>query len=424
MQLIENFSEFTCSPTLEANQKAEILRKAGREIIHMGFGQSPFPVPERLKQALIENVGEKTYLPTSGLPELCQHVREYYKKRIGFDDDTYDVMVAPGSKLLLYALQMAIKGDLIMPDPSWVSYAPQSRMLGRDVIMTPASLTDKGYTIDPESLQQSITAAQKAGKNPSKIILNYPSNPTGLSITEENLKEIAKICRKENILIISDEIYGAVDFHENYKSIATIAPDITAVTSGLSKHLSLGGWRLGVALIPKKINGLFAMLNNIASETWSCVSSPIQFACVEAYKEHQDIEDHIKACTAIHGLMNTFIADELRQLNLTLPLPQGAFYNYPDFEHYREKLVKNGIKTSQDLSNALLEQEAILTLPGVAFGSPAEKLVLRLSGCDYDGENALNAYLEGEKLDKNFIEKHAPNVFIAPKLYKAFLDRL
>lgn len=122
------------------------------------------------------------------------------------------------------------------------------------------------------------------GLNPSKLILNYPSNPTGLTIPVENLKEIAKVCIDEDILIISDEIYGFVAFDSVYRTISKYAPDNTAITSGLSKHLSLGGWRVGIGFIRKAVGGLNSLLCNIASETWSCVPAPIQQACIDAYK--------------------------------------------------------------------------------------------------------------------------------------------
>jgi len=252
--------------------------------------------------------------------------------------------------------------------------------------------------------------ARAEGKHPSKIILNYPSNPTGLTFTEENLKGIAKVCVEEDILIISDEIYGFVAFDGAYRTIAKYAPTHTAITTGLSKHLSLGGWRFGIGFIPKAVDGLNKLMNNIASETWSCVPAPMQQAVIEAYKGHKDIEDHIQACTDIHGHMNKYIAAGLSGHGINAPMVQGAFYNYPNFEPFRADLAKIGIKTSKDLQAHLMKNYGLASLPGTAFGAEPGVLTLRLSGCDYDGAKALAAYQAGEKLDEAFIEKHAPHV--------------
>jgi len=421
MQLIKRFSAFELSPTLAANEKAQIMRDAGKSVIHMGFGQSPFPVPERLQRALGGHVIEKSYLPTAGLDELRTTVLAYYQDKAGINADDYDVMVAPGSKLILYALQMAIEGDLLLTVPSWVSYAPQSHMLARHVIKVPTCLGNDGYYIDPEQLAATIRDARSEGHNPRKIILNYPSNPTGLSITHQNLNDIADVCRKEGIFIISDEIYGLVSFEKQYRSISQFAPDITAVSTGLSKHLSLGGWRMGVGLIPKAVDGLFSMMNNIASETWSCVSSPLQYAAIEAYKGHKDIENHIERCTDIHQLMNCYLAQGFKDIGLNIAMPQGAFYTYPDFGPFKERLDKRMIRTSQELADSLLEEQGVLTLPGHVFGDAPDVLTLRVSGCDYDGGAALRAYVDGQKLNDEFIADYAPNIFEAPRRYKAFL---
>lgn len=412
------------SPTLWANDLVHEKRANNETVYHMGFGESPFPVPERLQKALAAAAHRKEYLKAEGLSDLVRAVQEYYRPIYG---DAYidqsDVLIAPGSKLILYALQMAIEGDLLMPVPSWVSYEPQAKMLHTDVIKVPTILNDTGYHIDPDGLRQIIHAARKEGKNPTKIILNAPNNPTGLTIPTSELPALAKLCSEEDIFIISDEIYGLVSFDGQYRSIAPSAPAITAVTSGLSKHLSLGGWRIGIGFVPKGVNGLHNALRSITSETWSCVSSPIQQASIEAYKRHQDVEDHIQACTDIHALMNQTIANGLRRHGIVAPSVQGAFYNYPDFAPFRAQLAARGIYTSQHIHETLLTEYNLATLPGKAFGAEEDALTLRLSGCDYDGVAALAAYQSGATLDKAFIEKYAPRVLKAIDIFGAFVAK-
>ena len=419
--LVKTATEFELSPTLAANEMVAKRRTEGKDVMHMGFGESPFPVPERLQDALKAGVGRKEYLPTGGLHELRETVAQYYADKVGLDTSKFDVIVAPGSKLVLYALQMAVEGDLLMPVPSWVSYKPQARMLHTNVIKVPTTLDENGFYIDPEGLRDAINNARAKGQNPSKLILNYPSNPTGLTISEDNLKGIAEVCVKEDILIISDEIYGFVNFDGVYRTIAKYAPSHTAVTSGLSKHLSLGGWRIGIGFIPKAVDGLYGLLCNIASETWSCVPAPIQQAVIEAYKGHDDIEAHIQACTDIHKVMNQYISRELQEIGVHAPTPQGAFYNYPNFEAHKGALNAAGIKTSKDLADTLLSNYGLASLPGTAFGAEPDVLTLRLSGCDYDGAAALKAYQSGEALDDTFIVKHAPRVKAATETFAQFL---
>ncbi len=420
---LNHFSNnFELSPTLAANETVVRLRGEGKTIIHMGFGQAPFPVHERLKKGLADNAGNNSYLPSLGIGELRDAIMSYYSDVIDVNSATHDVIVAPGSKLLLFAAQMAVKGDLLMPVPSWVSYEPQARMLRTKVIKVQTRLDDDGYHIDADMLQNAIDDARAEGMNPTKIILNYPNNPTGLTIKDAELEAIAKVCIKENILIISDEIYGLVSFDGKYRSISKYAPDNTIVTTGLSKHMSLGGWRMGLAIVPKSLEGFTSMMQSIASETWSCVPSPIQYAVLEAYKGHEDVEDYIKDSASIHTYINTYIAEGLRKIGITCPLPQGAFYVYPDFAPYRETLRQKGVKTSQELVNHLLETYGLVSLPGTAFGEEPERLTLRLSGCDYDGAAVLQAYQNGETLDAGFIARYAPNVDLALDAFAACVD--
>lgn len=422
IKLTDTIQKLPHSPTLWANDLVHEKRSNNETVYHMGFGESPFPVPERLEKALAAAAHRKEYLKADGLGDLTDAVREYYRPIYGDDYiESTDIIIAPGSKLILYALQMAIEGDLLMPVPSWVSYDPQAKMLHTDVIKVPTTLDEDGYHLAPDDLRKAITDARAAGQNPTKIIINAPSNPTGLTIPQEELIEIAKVCEEEGVLIISDEIYGLVSFDGEYRTCAPHAPAVTAVTTGLSKHLSLGGWRIGVGFIPKGVEGLHNALRCIISETWSCVSSPIQDACVEAYKRHKDIEDHIQACTDIHELMNKTVSKGLQAFGIIAPTAQGAFYNYPDFAPFRAALAEKGITTSQHIHEKLLKDYNLATLPGKAFGAEDDVLTLRLSGCDYDGAVALKAYQDGETLDHAFVEKYAPRVLKAIEIFGQFL---
>lgn len=424
IELSDEIKSIPHSPTLWANDLVWEKRAKGETVYHMGFGESPFPVPERLQKALAENADKKEYYPAAGIPELLETIREYYRPLVGDYVDQCDLITAPGSKLILFALQAAIKGDLLYPDPSWVSYVPQAKLLQTKSIRVPLTLDDAGYHIDADVLRDTIKKARSEGLNPSKIILNSPNNPAGTNIPAAEMEAIAKVCKDEGIFIISDEIYGLVSFDGSYNSITQYAPQTSAITTGLSKHLSLGGWRFGVGFIPKGVEGLQGALCRYISETWSCINGPLQYAAMEAYKGHQDVEDHIKACTDIHALMNGTISDGLKAHGIDCPQARGAFYTYPNFAPFREELSAAGIKTSQDVHVALLEKYNLATLPGKAFGAPEDVLTLRLSGCDYreSAADALKGYQNGEELNRAFVEKYAPRVLESIDIFGQFLQ--
>lgn len=241
------------SPTLAANEKAIALRAQGRKVYHMGFGQAPFPVHPRLAEALKQNAHQQQYLSVAGLPELCDAVLQHQAALTGLNVDDYDVIVGPGSKLILYALQMAIPGDIMLPVPSWVSYAPQAALLGQQVVPVHTQPLNGTLKLTRESLEQALVGGKKDGKNPTKLLINFPGNPTGISIESGDLDEITAFCRIHNITLISDEIYGRLAFDGEYRSASSHYPEGAVVTTGLSKHLSLGGWRLGVGIIPKSL---------------------------------------------------------------------------------------------------------------------------------------------------------------------------
>lgn len=409
------------SPTLAADALVNQLRNEGRDIFHMGFGQAPFPAPDRLIKAVQEHAHEKAYLPVAGLPELRQAVASHQHRLIGTDPDSVDVLVAPGSKLIIYAVQMAVAGDLLLPTPSWVSYAPQAAMLGQQTIPVSATLSANGFEINADRLEQTITEARQKGMQPSKLLINYPSNPTGLTIPVDCMKEIADVCVKHNVCIIADEIYGRLTFAGGYRSISEFAPSHTVVTTGLSKHLSLGGWRLGVGMVPKSMQGLFDALSGVASETWSCVAAPIQIAAVEAYQGHPDIESFVNDSTNIHASVTRYVSSALRNLGIACNDAQGGFYVYPEFSFDKDASSVTP-DTSEALAQQLLQKEGIVTLPGTAFGEVPAKLTLRLSTCDYDGESALRFYRQNGISDtEQSIGAFAPRVVGAIKGFKQFM---
>jgi aspartate/methionine/tyrosine aminotransferase len=232
-------------------------------------------------------------------------------------------------------------------------------------------------------------------------------------ISPKKLEKIADFCRKEKIIVLSDEIYGMVTFEENIQcSIAKFYTEGTIIFSGVSKNLSLGGWRMGYAILPKEMEVVSNILGTIASETWSAVSSPIQWALSEVFND-KNVLDYAKESALIHGLRSSFLWKNLVEMGVSCAEPQGAFYLFPNFDFIKKGLSQKGVETSEQLAHYLLEHYSIATLPGSAFGCSPSTLNLRLSSSFLDMETdekaqwVLNLYRKNGAT--NFVES-LPNL--------------
>lgn len=373
------------SPTLEINERVRALWAAGESVLHLGFGEARFPVHEKVAEALRASAHEKSYLSSQGLLSLREAVAWDYARNLGVFPNADSVIIAPGSKLLLFALQLALDAHLVLPTPSWVSYAPQAALLGRPVQWIPASSAD-GYALDPDAVARTLDGLgplrQAQGTKGALLLLNSPNNPTGQMLDALQLDALAAICRERGVWVASDEIYAKVAHGARpHLSMAQFYPEGTIVLGGLSKWLSLGGWRVGTALVPATDAGATLMhaLVRIASETWSCVAAPIQHAALAAYADDPAIGDYANACTAIHAARTRFLWRALIERGVDCPEPHGAFYLFPSFDRWREALAARGVRTSDELAVHLLDACGIATLPGSAFGCPPHDLALRLS---------------------------------------------
>ena len=379
-------AELEESATLKINQTAKRMREAGEDLCHLGFGESPFPVPELLQQALRENTHHKSYLPGPGLPELREAVAGFFRKEFGYDAAMERVFVGPGSKELLFDLLYLLEGPLLVPAPSWVSYGPQARMLGKPVQPIP-TLRENRYRLQAEELER---ACQESGSGQKLLILTNPSNPTGSVHHAQELQELAEVCRRYQVLVIADEIYALVNFSDRpFIGMATLYPEGTIVTSGLSKAFSAGGWRLGVALLPEALADLAPPWEALVSETFSCTSAPIQYAAIPAFADYETLRPEVERCVAVHRAAAKGMWRALLGLGLNCPEPEGAFYLFPDFEPFREQLAARKIGTSPELATRLLEDAKVALLPGTAFYMPPDHLSVRVAPVDYDGSGFL-----------------------------------
>ena len=250
---IKRITGSNTSPTLAINELVRSLWDEGRNVFHLAFGESRMPLHPKLVSALKENVKEKSYLESTGLIELRKAIAQFHERHFQLPILPENVIVGPGSKSLLFGIMLGVECDVFLPTPSWVSYAPQAELAGRHYRYLPGCFDD-GYEITVESLERSI-CEYGTGRLPL-LILNSPNNPSGKVLSETKLKELADFCRQRQLLVVSDEIYALTTFdRQRHRSIVEFYPEGTIVVGGPSKHLSLGGWRLGAALIPDSTIG-------------------------------------------------------------------------------------------------------------------------------------------------------------------------
>jgi aspartate aminotransferase len=387
------------SPTLAINEKSRQAAASGHTIYRFGFGQSPFPVPLIIQEELRNNSQQKEYLPVGGLPELTYRISIHHQDlNPNMKTDPDQIIIGPGSKELLFLIQLATDLPLLLPNPSWVSYAPQAKILQKEVFWIP---TNKDWLLDPIQLEEFLKENQIDG---GLLVLNYPNNPSGAAANMDQYSDLVPILRKHNILVISDEIYGLTTFTGQYNSIAEIYAEGTIITSGLSKWAGAGGWRLGYALFPSSLKELAETIKGLASETFSAVAAPIQYAAVKAYSDHPDLEHYRKYVRLILKEVAGYSHKRLVKMGLKCRPAVGGFYLFPDFCNFQEQLLKLNIRTSKELCNFLLTDAWVALLPGSAFGRPEEEMTVRLSYVDFDGEEAFYriAQVEGVVTEQVF----------------------
>ena len=277
------------SATLAINERSNALRREGHRIYKLGLGQSPFPIPSEVVNALRLHAHEDDYLPVAGLPALREAVAEFHRQKDRVQVRPEDVLVGPGSKELLFLLQLTFYGELLVPSPAWVSYIPQARIIGRTVNLIPTTF-EENWRVSPQRLE-SICKADP--DRPRILVLNYPGNPEGGSYTAQELEELAAVARRFGVILLSDEIYGQLHHQGAHVSVARFYPEGTIISSGLSKWCGAGGWRLGTFTFPPDLHWLMEAMAAVASETYTSVSTPIQYAAIRAFQDGITIERYL-----------------------------------------------------------------------------------------------------------------------------------
>ena len=292
-------------------------------------------------------------------------------------------------------LHVAFNGEIILSAPSWVSYEPQA-IIGRNKVHWIETSRENNWFPTANQLEKKIKSIRK--KN-LIFILNSPNNPSGTMC--KNIKELASVAKKYSLIVLSDEIYTDIAFCNKYESISKYYPERTFISGGLSKWCGAGGWRVGFFAVPNKLSKLLENIKTLASESYSTVNSPAQFAAVEAYNGNYD--DYKKRTVNILRSVGNYVYDHLKSNKVLISAPQGAFYLMPEFPNKK-------YKSSTELCETILDETGVAMLPASDFGFGPKRMLTRLCYIDFDGAEFLNAVSNEEILSNEIIEKYAPNV--------------
>jgi aspartate aminotransferase len=363
------------SPTLATAAKAKAMKAQGYDVVDFGVGEPDFDTPDNVKEAAMRAIrsGFTKYTPASGTDELKEAVVEKLRKDNGLEYERSQIIISCGAKHSLYNIAEALfdpRDEVIIPSPYWVSYPDQ--VLLNDAKPVIVKTTEKeGFKLSAKKLEKAITKKTKA------IILNSPSNPTGLAYDTKTLEEIAAIAVKRGIYVISDEIYEKLIYDGfRHVSIASLGPEIkklTIVVNGVSKSHAMTGWRIGYAAGPKDV---ITAMSNIQSQSTSNPASISQKAAVEALRGPQDF---IGTMNVEFDKRRRYMVDRLNKMNgVSCLMPVGAFYAFPKISSSFGRRTTSGktIRNSADLAVYLLEDAKVALVSGDAFGA---KDYIRLS---------------------------------------------
>ncbi|MCU1681777.1 MAG: aminotransferase [Amycolatopsis sp.] len=368
------------SATLAADEVLARRRQAGERVLSMASGEIGLPVHPALAERLAAAAHENDYGPVVGSPELRCAAAGYWGRR-GLVSDSDLVVAGPGSKPLLFALLLAIGGDVVVPVPSWVSYPVHARLIGVRPIPVPIRPGEGGVP-DPERLREAVIAARAAGHDPRSVVVTVPDNPTGTVASQVTVRQLTTVARELDLVIVSDEIYCDLVYDSAAPALspAKSAPERTVVTTGLTKNLAVGGWRTGVARLPDSDAGraLHSRLVSVASQIWSSPPAPIQAAAAYAFGEPPEIAERIAASRRLHETVARTVAGHFTKAGAVLAPVQATCYLYPDFEPLRNHLSRaHDVHGGDDLARLLSQRHGVGLLPASAFGEAPDALRIR-----------------------------------------------
>jgi aspartate aminotransferase len=369
VQLARRIRQIPPSATLALNAKANALKAQGVDVVNFGVGEPDFDTPENIKQAAIKAIqdGFTRYTPVGGIPDLKEAIIKRFQEDLGLTYKPAEIMVSCGGKHALYNLFQVLfdHGDeVVVPAPYWVSYPPMLMLAEATPVMIPTK-EENGFKLTAEELKERITP------NTRGIILNSPSNPTGMVYTRQELEALAGVVLAYNLIVISDDIYDKILFDGgSFVNLAMLAPelkDLTFVLNGVSKTYAMTGWRIGFAAGPEQA---ISAAVNLQSQSTSNPTSIAQKASVEALSGPQDFVAQM--LTEFAWRRDDIHRRLLEIPGVTSPKPGGAFYIFPNFSAYFDRLTPAPGQThSQALAEYFLEEAKVAAVPGAEFGEDA-----------------------------------------------------
>ena len=408
MRINKNISELKPSATLLINEKVKELRKKGEQVTHFGFGQSPFPIHNSIVEELKNNASNNHYLPVNGLRKLREQLSNFLSIHQGIQRDSDQIFIGPGSKELLYQSILIFEGHFIIPKGSWVSYIPQIKSKGGTYSVLETALDDN-FKLTANCLEAYLS---ESFHSEHILVLNSPNNPTGATYSDAEYESLALVCRKYKVIVFSDEIYSQINFSNAYSpSISKYYSEGTIVFGGLSKVFSAGGYRLGFMSLPKELDYLSVVYSSLFSETFSCVSSPVQFAALKAYEYSKELQHYVATSAAILDGISSYIYNELSRCSIQCTVPQGSFYMMIGFENFKTLLKLLKLDTSAKLSHHLLNNYGVALLPGSDFGFKSNELFFRMAFVDFNGEKVMKAFEKVKNIDELFIKENCISIY-------------
>jgi len=363
--LSERAKNIKPSPTLAMDAKAKAMKASGVDVVNFGVGEPDFDTPENIKEAAIKAIrdGFTKYTPVGGIDGLKDAIIEKFRKDNGLEYAREEIIVSCGAKHSLYNIAQALYGpgdEVIIPSPYWVSYPDQVILNDARPVIVKTYESDV-FMLKPEALEARITKKTKA------IILNSPSNPTGLTYDRKALERIAEVVLRHKLYVISDEIYEKLVYDgAEHVSIASLGSEIkkrTLVVNGLSKSHAMTGWRMGFTAGPKEI---IKAMTNIQSQSTSNPNSIAQKAAIEALTGPQDF---VQTMRSEFDRRRRFLVSELNAIpDVSCITPTGAFYAFPNISGLFGRVNGKPVFSSSDLALFLLEDANVALVPGDAFG--------------------------------------------------------
>ncbi len=355
------------SATLTITAKAKELKSQGVDVIGFGAGEPDFDSPDHVKEYAIKAIrdGLTKYTAVGGIDELKDSIIGRLREDHGLVYERSEIIVSIGAKHSLYNLTQVLvdsRDEVIVPAPYWVSYPEQITLAeGTPIILETSE--ENGFKIDPVELKKHITPSTKA------LILNYPSNPTGATYNEQELRAIVQVAMDAGIVIISDEIYEKILYNGlKHTPVAALGEDIkkaTILVNGVSKTYSMTGWRIGYAAGDKEV---ISAMSKLQGQSTSNPTSISQWAAVAAFSGPHD---EIVRRTGEFEERKNYIVQRLNTIpGISCFSPQGAFYVFPNVSgYYGKEYDGKMIKDSLDFTEYILVEAKVAVVPGVAFGS-------------------------------------------------------